>query len=65
MTIAQHITAFAAGKDEGFLKSELSDALASYGVPSSSIDKTLQRLVRSGSEDGPGRLSVRLISGEN
>ena len=48
MTIAQHITAFAAGKEDGFLKSELSNALASFGVPSSSMDKTLQRLVRSG-----------------
>lgn len=48
MTIAQLITAFAAGKEEGFLKSELSDALVSSGVSSSSIDKTLQRLVRSG-----------------
>ena len=48
MTTAQHITAFAAGREEGFLKSELSNALASFGVTSSSIDKTLQRLVCSG-----------------
>ena len=48
MTLAQHITAFAAGKEDGFLKSELSDSLVSSGVPSSSVDKTLQRLVRSG-----------------
>ena len=48
MTTAQHIMAFAAGREEGFLKSELSNALASFGVTSSSIDKTLQRLVRSG-----------------
>ena len=40
--------AFAAGREEGFLKSELSNALASFGVTSSSIDKTLQRLVCSG-----------------
>lgn len=48
MTTAQLITAFATGREEGFLKSELSDALVSCGVSSSSIDKTLQRLVRSG-----------------